>query len=62
MYEQIINKYPVELKADNAIFELAGLFENVYGDKEKAKQLYEKLFLDYPFSTLAIESRKNSGS
>ncbi|MBK7095959.1 MAG: tetratricopeptide repeat protein [Saprospiraceae bacterium] len=58
MYEQIINKYPVELKADNAIFELAGLFENVYGDKEKAKQLYEKLFLDYPFSTLAIESRK----
>ena len=58
MYEQIINKYPSELKADNAIFELAVLNENVFGDKEKAKELYEKLFLDYPFSTLAIESRK----
>ena len=58
MYEQIINKYPTELKADNAIFELAGLYEQVFDDKEKAKQLYEKLFFDYPFSTLAIESRK----
>jgi tetratricopeptide (TPR) repeat protein len=58
MYEQIINKYPNELKADNAIFELAGLYELVFNDKEKAMQLYEKLFFDYPFSTLAIESRK----
>lgn len=58
MYEQIIEKFPTELKADNAIFELANLYEKVYHDMEKAKQLYEKLFIDYPFSTLAIESRK----
>lgn len=58
MYEQIIEKFPTELKADNAIFELAILYEKVYHDTEKAKQLYEKLFIDYPFSTLAIESRK----
>ncbi len=58
MYEQIIDKFPTELKADNAIFELAYLYEKVYHDTEKAKQLYEKLFIDYPFSTLAIESRK----
>lgn len=58
MYEQIINKYPTELKADNAIYKLAGLYEQVYNNKDKAKELYEKLFMDYPFSTLAIESRK----
>jgi tetratricopeptide (TPR) repeat protein len=58
MYEQIIEKFPTELKADNAIFELANLYEKVYHETEKAKQLYEKLFIDYPFSTLAIESRK----
>ncbi|MEZ4906405.1 MAG: tetratricopeptide repeat protein [Saprospiraceae bacterium] len=58
MYEQIIESFPDELKADNAIFELAQMYENIYNDKDKAKELYEKLFLEYPDSTLAIESRK----
>lgn len=58
MYEQIIEKYPDELKADNAIFELAQLYEGFYNDNENAKLLYEKLFLEYESSTLAIEARK----
>jgi len=58
MYEQIIEKYPDELRADNAIFELAELYENVFDDKNSAKALYEKLFLDYDSSTLAVEARK----
>lgn len=58
MYEQIIEKYPDELKADNALFELAQLNEEIFNDIENAKLLYEKLFLEYESSTLAIEARK----
>ena len=58
MYNKILKKYPDELKADNALFELAEIYENILGDRKKAMQLYEKLFLDYPNSTLAVEARK----
>jgi TolA-binding protein len=58
MYEQVIEKYPEELRADNALFELAQLNEYVFGDKDTAKDLYEKLFLEYDNSTLAVEARK----
>lgn len=58
MYENVIEKYPKELKADNSIYELADIMEHVYKDKDKAKSLYEKLFMDYPDSTFAIEARK----
>ncbi len=58
MYEQVIEKYPDELRADNSIFELAELYENAFGDVNSAKTLYEKLFLDYDSSTLAVEARK----
>lgn len=58
MYEQIIEKYPDELKADNSIFELGQLYEEIFNDKDKAIALYERLFLEYESSTLAIEARK----
>lgn len=58
MYNQVIEKYPEELKADNSIFELAELYEYTLNDLEKAASLYEKLFLEYDNSTLAIEARK----
>lgn len=57
MLTQIIDKYPEKLKADDAIFELAEIYEKVYGDPVRAKELYEKLFMEYPFSTKAIEAR-----
>ncbi len=57
MYQAIIEKFPTEIKADNAIFELAELYETQLNDPEKAKPLYEKLFLDYSASTLAHEAR-----
>ncbi|HEB62725.1 MAG TPA: tetratricopeptide repeat protein, partial [Bacteroidetes bacterium] len=58
MYNKILGKYPDELKADNSLFELADIYEEILGDRKKAMQLYEKLFLDYPNSTLAVEARK----
>jgi TolA-binding protein len=58
MYQTIIEKYPEEIKADNAIFELAELYETQLNELEKAKVLYEKLFVDYSASTLAFEARQ----
>ena len=58
MYEQIIEKYPEEIRADNALFELAQLEENQLGDFQRAMSLYEHLFTEYSGSTFAVEARK----
>ncbi len=57
-YDTIITNYPEEIRADNSLFELAELYEKVLVKPEKAKDLYEKLFLDFSGSTFAVESRK----
>ena len=56
--QRIIDNYPDEIRADNALYELAELYETQLDDREKAKELYEKLFLDYSASTFAVEARK----
>jgi|SRR6056297_364777 len=58
LLEEITIKHPEGLKADNALFEWAELEELQFDRPEKAKELYEKLFLDYTNSTLAEEARK----
>jgi len=57
-YEKIIENYPEEIRADNSIFEMAELYEKVLAQPDKAKALYEKLFLDFSGSTFAVEARK----
>jgi tetratricopeptide (TPR) repeat protein len=57
MYQAVIEKYGEEIRADNAMFELAEFYEFQLNDAEKAKPLYEKLFLDYASSTFAAEAR-----
>jgi len=56
--QTIIEKHSDDIKADNAIFELAEYYEFGVKDLEKAKSLYEKLFLDYSDSTFAVEARR----
>ena len=58
LYLQIIEEYPDEIRADNAMFNLAELYENQLEKLDEAQKLYEKLFLDYSNSTFAIEARK----
>lgn len=58
LLEEITIEYPEGLKADNALFEWAELEEEQFDRPQKAKELYEKLFLDYTNSTLAEEARK----
>ena len=56
-YDTIITKFPEEIRADNSIYELAQLYEGPLQQPEKAKDLYEKLFLDFSGSTFAVEAR-----
>jgi tetratricopeptide (TPR) repeat protein len=58
MYKKIIENFPEEIRADNSLFELAELYELHLGDIEKAKELYQTLFIDYSGSTFAVEARK----
>ncbi len=58
MYENIIENHTTEIRADNALFELADLYEKQLKNLEKAKELYEKIFIDFSNSTFAVEARK----
>ena len=58
LYKEVFEKYPEDIRADNALFQLAELYTGPLNDKAKAQELYEKLFVDYSDSTFAIEARK----
>ncbi len=58
MLQKIIDDYSDGIRADNALYELALLNENQLGNPEKAKELYEKIFIEYSGSTFAVDARK----
>lgn len=58
MYSFVVEKFPEDIRADNSLFEMADLYEYALNDKEKAKELYEKLFMNYSNSVLATDARK----
>lgn len=58
LYQQVVDKYPEEIRADNSLFALAELYEYQLNDVEKAMQLYEKIFIEYAGSTFSVEARK----
>jgi len=57
-YAAVVDQYPEDIRADNALYKLAEINLHIFNDKEKAKELYEKLFLEYSDSTFAVEARK----
>lgn len=57
-YNKVFTNYQYDILADNAIFELAELYERKLNDKEKAKELYEKIILNHPGSLFTAEARK----
>ncbi|MCB0508888.1 MAG: tetratricopeptide repeat protein [Bacteroidetes bacterium] len=56
--EQIVDNFPNDILADNALFYLGDIYQNYLKDDEKAKAYYEKIILEYKDSTFAIEARK----
>lgn len=57
-YETVADKYKEDIRADNALYALAQLYETKLNDLEKAKTLYEKIFVDYSGSVFAVDARK----
>ncbi|MGJ5642832.1 tetratricopeptide repeat protein [Formosa sp. S-31] len=57
-YNKIINGFPDSLLADDAYFALAELYNNVLGQPEKAKQLYEYIIFNFADSIYFVEARK----
>lgn len=57
-FQLIVDNHQEEIRADNALYELAQLYENQLNDKDKAMELYERLFVDFNSSILAVNARK----
>ncbi len=58
LYQQVAEKFPEDIRADNSLYALALLYEERLNEPEKAKNLYEKIFLDYSGSVFAVDARK----
>ena len=57
-YRRVVDEFPEEIRADNALFALAELTERQLGKPDQARELYQRLFLEYDSSVLATEARK----
>jgi tetratricopeptide (TPR) repeat protein len=57
LLESIVKEHSWELLADDALFQLAGIYQNKLNRKEDAMQLYKKLMTDYPGSVYVVDSR-----
>jgi len=57
-YAAVVDQFPEDIRADNALYKLAEINLHIFNDKDKAKELYEKLFIQYSSSTFAVGARK----
>lgn len=57
-YNQVYLKAPEDILADNALWEMARIYDKILNNPEKARQLYEDLILKYPGSMFTVEARK----
>lgn len=57
-FEKIVADFKEEIRADNALFALAELNDKYLNNKEKAKQLYERVFMEFSSSVFAVDARK----
>jgi tetratricopeptide (TPR) repeat protein len=56
--EKVYTTYSTDILADNALFDAAEIYELNLGNKDKARELYEKVFMTYPGSLFSVEARK----
>ncbi len=55
---EIIKSYSTDLLGDDALFNLARIYDNDKNDKEKAKELYKRILFDYQNSIYGVDARK----
>ena len=57
MLEKIINDFSYEILIDDALYNIAKIYENEYKDIAKAKDYYQKIILNHEGSIYASEAR-----
>ncbi|GGE39989.1 tetratricopeptide repeat protein [Psychroflexus planctonicus] len=57
-YQQIIEFYPLDVLADDALFAIAKLYQNQLNEPDKAKKYYEKIIFDHPDSIYFVDAQK----
>jgi tetratricopeptide (TPR) repeat protein len=57
-YEAVVTLHGDDILADNALYNLARIYDYRLKDKVKAKETYEKLIFDYNSSLFSVEARK----
>ena len=57
-YALVLEKYPLEIYGDDALFMRGLLAEERFRDKDKAMEFYEKLMFEYPGSLFVVDARK----
>lgn len=58
MYETIYNGFGYDIYGDDALFRVAEIQQFVLNNQEIAKDLYQKLLMEFPGSIYVVESRK----
>jgi tetratricopeptide (TPR) repeat protein len=56
--EEILAKFPTDVLGDDAVFNLAEMYQYHYKDNDKAAEMYKKILFDYPGSLYQVEARK----
>ncbi|MFH1320878.1 MAG: tetratricopeptide repeat protein [Bacteroidota bacterium] len=54
----IVKDYSYDILADDALFNLAELYENHFNNTEKAMELYQQLLINFPGSLYTVEARE----
>jgi len=55
---EIIKDYSYDILADDAIYNLALLYDNQLDDKQKAAEYYKQIMFDYQSSIYVVDARK----
>ncbi|MBW7936923.1 MAG: tetratricopeptide repeat protein, partial [Flavobacteriales bacterium] len=58
LYQKILEQYPNDILADDALFRMAEIYDRRMSNIAKALACYQQLFLSYPGSVYVIEARK----
>jgi len=53
----IVKDHSWEMLADDALFQLATIYENKLNRKPEAKELFKKMLTDYPGSVYVVDAR-----
>jgi tetratricopeptide (TPR) repeat protein len=56
--QRVIDFHFHDILADDAVFQLAEIYDYVYEDHERAKELYQQILTEFPGSLYAVEARK----